>query len=80
MLLLTEFVSKHAFGDGGTNFKANRIHRTSVVVTATGYGLHDRGIGIRVTVGSRILSPPVFQTESGVHPTSYPMGTGSPLP
>jgi hypothetical protein len=28
----------------------------SVVCIATGYGLDDRGIGVRVTVGSRIFS------------------------
>jgi hypothetical protein len=30
----------------------------SAVDIATGYGLDDRGVGIRVPVGSRIFSPP----------------------
>jgi hypothetical protein len=32
--------------------------RDSVVGIATGYGLHDRGLGVRVPVGSRIFSSP----------------------
>jgi hypothetical protein len=44
--------------------------------TATGYGLDDRGVGVRVPVGPRIFSSPRVQTGSGAHPTSYPTGTG----
>jgi hypothetical protein len=40
----------------------------SVVGIATGYGLDDRGVGVRV------------QTGSEVHPASYPMGTGGSFP
>jgi hypothetical protein len=32
--------------------------RDSVIGTVTGYGLTERGLGVRVPVGSRILSPP----------------------
>jgi hypothetical protein len=32
--------------------------RDSVVCIATGYGLNDRGVGVRVPVGSRIFSSP----------------------
>jgi hypothetical protein len=32
--------------------------RDSVVGIATGYGLDDRGVGVRVLVGSRIFSSP----------------------
>jgi hypothetical protein len=37
------------------------VSRNSVVGIATSYGLDDRGVGVRVPVGSRILStkPPV---------------------
>jgi hypothetical protein len=31
--------------------------RNTVVGTATGYGLDDRGVGVRVPLGSRMLSP-----------------------
>jgi hypothetical protein len=47
----------------------------SVVGIATGYGLDDRRIGVRVPVFSRNSLLHV-ETGSGVHPTSYPMGTG----
>jgi hypothetical protein len=47
---------------------------------ATGYGLEERGVGVRVPVGSRIFSSPKVQTGSGVHPTSYPMGIGGSFP
>jgi hypothetical protein len=33
-------------------------NRNSAVVIATGYGLDDRGVGARVSVGLRIFSPP----------------------
>jgi hypothetical protein len=35
--------------------------RDSVVSIATGYGLDDRGVGVRVPVGSRIFSSPSRQ-------------------
>jgi hypothetical protein len=57
-----------------------RGSRDSVVGIATGYGLDDRGVGVRVPVGSRIFFLYVVQTGSGVHPTSYPMGTGGSFP
>jgi hypothetical protein len=47
--------------------------QVSVVGIATGYGLDDRGVGVRVPVGSRISFLRVVQTGSGAHPTSYPM-------
>jgi hypothetical protein len=46
----------------------------SVVCIVTGYGLDDREFGVRVLVGSRILTLPC-KTGSGVHPASYPMDT-----
>jgi hypothetical protein len=52
------------------------IFRDSAVGIATGYGLEDRGVGFRVPVGSRISLLQDVQTGSGVHTTSYPMGTG----
>jgi hypothetical protein len=54
--------------------------RDSAVSIATGYGLDDRGVGVRVPVGSRIFFPHVVQIGSGVHPTFYPMGTGGSFP
>jgi hypothetical protein len=37
----------------------------------------DRGVGVRVPVGSNILTWPIPQIGSGVHPASYPMDTGA---
>jgi hypothetical protein len=34
------------------------LNRDSAVCKATGYGLDDRGVGVRVSVGSRIFSTP----------------------
>jgi hypothetical protein len=50
--------------------------RDSVVGMATGYG----GVGVRVPVGQEFSLLPVVQTGSGVHPASYPMGTGDSFP
>jgi hypothetical protein len=61
------------------SLRAFKRSRDSVVGIATGYGLDDRGVGIRVPVGARIFLH-VVQTGSGVYPTSYPMGTGGSFP
>jgi hypothetical protein len=47
---------------------------------ATGYGLDDRGVGVRVPVGSRIFTFHIVQTGSGFRPTSYPLDTGVSFP
>jgi hypothetical protein len=47
--------------------------RNSTVGTATGYGLDGPEVGVRVPVGSRIL----ISFGSGVHLTSYTMGSGA---
>jgi hypothetical protein len=52
----------------------------SVVGIATGYGLDDRGIGVRVVVGQEFSLLYVVQTGSGIHPTSYPMVPGALSP
>jgi hypothetical protein len=41
---------------------------------ATGYGLDDQEVGVRVSVVY------VAHTGSGAHPPSYPMGTGGSFP
>jgi hypothetical protein len=51
--------------------------RDSAVGIATGYGLDDWEVGVRVPVGSLLH---VVQTGSGVHPTTYTMGTGGSFP
>jgi hypothetical protein len=47
---------------------------------ATSYRLDGPGVGIRVPVSQELSLFHVVQTGSGVHPTSYPMGTGSSFP
>jgi hypothetical protein len=48
-----------------------------LVNVATGYGLDDREVGMRVPVGSRFSLLNVIQTDCEVHSTSYPVVTGS---
>jgi hypothetical protein len=51
--------------------------------TATGYGLHNQGVGIRVLVGRDFSLLRVVQTVSEVLPTSCPMfmgGKGASFP
>jgi hypothetical protein len=47
----------------------------SSVGVATGYGLEDGGVGVRVPVGQEFSLLHVVQIGSGVHSTSYTMGT-----
>jgi hypothetical protein len=54
--------------------------RDSVFGIAAGYGLDDRGVGVRVLVGSEFSLLHVVQTGSWVHPASYPIGTGGSFP
>jgi hypothetical protein len=54
--------------------------RDSVVGITTSYELYDRGVGVRVLIGSRIFSSPRRPDRLWVHPTSYPMGTGGSFP
>jgi hypothetical protein len=49
--------------------------RDSAVGIATGYGLDDQGVGVRVPVGPRFFSSYAVQTGSGAYPASYPVGT-----
>jgi hypothetical protein len=52
------------------------VSRDSAFDIATSYGLDDQGVGVRVPVGKKFSLLHIIQTGSGVHPTSYPMGTG----
>jgi hypothetical protein len=48
----------------------------STVGIATGYGLDNQGVGVRVLLGARILLLPVIQTGCGAHSASYPVYWG----
>jgi hypothetical protein len=54
--------------------------RESTVAIATGYELDDRGVEVRVPVGSRMFSSPRRADGSGVHPTSCLMGIRGSFP
>jgi hypothetical protein len=47
------------------------VNRDSVAHIATGYGMDDRGVGVRVPVGSEFSVPCIIQTGSG--PTQPPI-------
>jgi hypothetical protein len=51
-----------------------------VVSIATGYGLDNRGIKFESQYGQEFSFLHIVQTGSGVHPASYPMGTGGSFP
>jgi hypothetical protein len=78
---LTDSLNKANYGSRIFMFLRHKYKsRDSVVGIATGYGLDDRRVGVGVPVGSRIFTSPTVQTGSGVHPTSYTMGTGGSFP
>jgi hypothetical protein len=52
----------------------------SVVGIATGDGLDDGEVGVRVPVGLNFSLHHVVQTGYGAHPASYPMGNGGSFP
>jgi hypothetical protein len=56
------------------------VSRDSAVSIATGYGLDDRGVRVRVPVELRIFFPPHHPWAFGAHPASYPMDTGALSP
>jgi hypothetical protein len=52
----------------------------SAVGIATRNGLDDKGVGVRVPVGSRIFSSPCHPDSFWAHPTSCTVGTGGSFP
>jgi hypothetical protein len=61
----------------GKNLKT----QNSIVGIATGYGLENQGVRVFESQwGQEFSLLHVVQTGSGVHPTSYPMGTGGSFP
>jgi hypothetical protein len=57
-------------------FRMVNRSRDSSVGTATDYRLDDHGGGSSSPGGVKKISLHIVQTGSGVHPTSYKMGTG----
>jgi hypothetical protein len=60
-------------------FMMNRS-RDSAVGIATGYELDDRGVGVRVPVGSRIFSSPRCRDRFWGPPSLLSMCTGDTFP
>jgi membrane-associated phospholipid phosphatase len=58
------------------NFYKNCRSRGSAVGIATGYGLDDRGVGVRVPVGSRIFSSPLCPDRLWGLPNDHSKGYG----
>jgi hypothetical protein len=57
------------------------MSRDSSVGIATGYGLDDQGgLDFKSRLGKKFSLLHIVQTGSGVHPTSYKMGTGGSFP
>jgi hypothetical protein len=54
--------------------------RGSSVGVATGYGLSDRGSGIRFLAGAGNFSLRCVQSGFGAYLASYPVGTGGSFP
>jgi hypothetical protein len=54
--------------------------RENVVGIATGYGLDDRGVGVRVPVGSKIFSSPRRPDRLWGPPTILSNGHRGPFP
>jgi hypothetical protein len=62
-----------------TDLKFSFVRAIGVGI-ATGYGLNNRGVGVRVPAGSKIFYSHVVQTDSGAYPTSNSMDTGGAFP
>jgi hypothetical protein len=64
-----------------TFYKVSRGSRVSSVSIVSDYGLDDRAIWVRSTAGAKDFSSSLcVQTDSGAHPASCTIGTGSPFP
>jgi hypothetical protein len=58
-------------------YMLNSMSRDSVVGIATGYGLDEKGFGVRAPVGTLLH---VVQTGSGVHPAFLSSEYGGSFP
>jgi hypothetical protein len=56
------------------------LSRASAVGIATGYGLDNRRLEFESRYGQEFSLLQVVQTGSGIHQTSYKMGTGGSFP
>jgi hypothetical protein len=56
------------------------LHRIFHICIATGYGLDDQEVRVRVPVGANIFTSPRRPHRLWGHTTSYPLGTGGSFP
>jgi hypothetical protein len=63
----------------GAERKKKNISWHSVVGIATSYRLDNRGLEFESQKSHEFSLLHVVQTGSGIHPTSYPMGTGGSI-
>jgi hypothetical protein len=61
------------------NYKKNKSWGSSFGI-ATGYGLDDHMIGVRIPTRAGNSLRHCVQTGSGAHPASYPVGIGGFFP
>jgi hypothetical protein len=61
--------------NNNNNNNNNHVSQVSAVGIATGYGLDDRGVGVRFPVGLEFSLLHIVQTGCGAHPASCPTGT-----
>jgi hypothetical protein len=64
-------------GSEAIQWHYNNYLHCSAVGIATGYGLDERGVGVRVSVESEMFTSPHSPDRLWAHPVSYPMGTGA---
>jgi hypothetical protein len=62
------------YGKQGSEGKYTMKKTVIYVAIATGYGLDDRGVGVRVLVGLRIFSAPSHPDQLWGPPNSLPNG------
>jgi hypothetical protein len=67
-------------GENLYSFFDSPKYSISVVGTASGYGLDDRRVGVRVLVGQELSLLHVVQTGSGAHRAFCSMGIGGSFP
>jgi hypothetical protein len=61
-------------------YRSHTEWRDSVVGIATGYGLDDRGVGVRVPLGQDFSAIHVVQTDFKAHLAYNPMDTAGSFP
>jgi hypothetical protein len=77
----TSIRKKYKTYGGTSQSQRNKVLHLEQVYTNSRYSywLDDRGIGIRVPVGSNIFTSPCRPDRFRAHPSTFPVGTGGSL-